>query len=87
MPELPSESTFWSWALRGLGGVITIIEGMAQHGPRLSEPQEQEFVGCCERLYNVARQLSLRRIDKGAEYHGPATDPFSARTNESDDGP
>lgn len=83
--QLPSESTYWSWALRGLGGLISIFEGLAEHGPRLSEPQEAEFVSCCERLYNVASSLSLRRIDKGAEYHGPSTDPFAARTTESSD--
>lgn len=76
--SLPSEITFWSWAIRGLGGAVNILEDMTEFGPRLTEQQGKELQGLCERLYNVTGKLSARQIDQGAAYHGPDHERFLA---------
>lgn len=76
MDTLPSEATFWSWAIRGLGGSVSILEGMLKHGPRLTESQHHELEALTDRLVDLGTAAYGRRIDKGADSHGTDTDPL-----------
>lgn len=79
MPQMPSESTFWSWAIRGLGGSCAILDGLGEHGPRMNDAQYAELQATSQRLTMLVGQLANRVQDRGATSHGLETDPIATR--------
>jgi hypothetical protein len=77
---MPSEVTFWSWAIRGLGGTISILEGMAEHGPRMTQAHYDELDAMTERMIALMQSLENRVSEYGATFHGPETDRTIAGT-------
>jgi hypothetical protein len=74
MNQLPSETTFWSWAIRGLGGSLNILEGMLGHGPRLTESQWNELESELCRGIDLLEAAKNRITENAAAFHGPETD-------------
>lgn len=70
MNQIPSETTYWSWAIRGLGGVIAILDGMVKFGPRLTAQQHSELRELGSNLYTIVGMAEKRIHENGAEYHG-----------------
>lgn len=87
MDTMPSEISFWSWALRGLGGSVNLIEQMLDHGPRLSSAQLEILHTELTRLESFADRCCDRLIDQGAPTHGPDTDPILNRPAAGSAGP
>jgi hypothetical protein len=84
MSQLPSEITFWSWAARGLGGIMTVMEGLLSHGPRLTGSQLAMIKAEQTRLNDIVAGLEKRLIENAAEFHGPDTDWSTAGSETAD---
>ena len=47
---LPSESAIWGWLARGLGGIATLVDRMADEKVRISDENLRQFQHEIERL-------------------------------------
>lgn len=74
MGVMPSEVSFWSWSIRGLGGAVNLLEGMLEHGPRLSVAQHEELRQIANRIYDFVEEARDRVQDYGGEFHQPESD-------------
>lgn len=66
--SLPSETAYWAWSIKGLGGAVALCESLAQEGPRITQHYHEDIVRLAARLTRLSVALYERRIDEGAAF-------------------